>query len=102
MSFTEGLARVIVDDKSGYIDKNGQMVITPQFRSGGDFSEGLAPVLMDDKWGYIDQTGQKVLQLGRARWGFSDGLTIVGDYPNRVYMDKQGRVIAPYEVGSEF
>ena len=42
------------------------------------------------------------LRLAEARWGFSDGLTVVGEYPTRVYVDKQGKVIAAYEVGSEF
>ena len=78
------------------------MVIVPQYSEGYDFSEGLAPVYENDGWSYIDQAGKMVLRLGRARWGFSDGLTIVGEYPNRVYMDKQGNVIAPYEVGSQF
>ena len=35
-------------------------------------------------------------------WGFSDGLTVVGEYPERVYVDKKGKVVARYEVGSEF
>ena len=99
--FSEGLARIVIDGKTGYIDKNARMVIAPQFSTGWDFSEGLASIYNDKnrEFGYIDQSGKIVLRLGRARWGFSDGLTIVGESPNRVYMDKQGKVIAPYEVG---
>jgi len=40
--------------------------------------------------------------LCKADWGFSDGLTVVGEYPERVYVEKKGRVVARYEVGSEF
>src|ERR1700752_4421335 len=98
---SNGLARVVIDNKTGYIDKNGRMVIAPQFGIGWNFSEGLASIYDDhnNEYGYIDQAGKIVLRLGRTRWGFSDGLTIVGEFPNRVYMAKQGKVLAPYEVG---
>ena len=42
--FIEGLVRVEKDDKYGYIDKNGKVVIEPQFGEVGDFSEGFACV----------------------------------------------------------
>ena len=35
--FSEGLARVAVGDKSGYINKAGEVAITPQFDSAGRF-----------------------------------------------------------------
>lgn len=103
-TFSEGLARVMsAENLTGYINRTGEIVIRPQFREGWDFSEGLAPVWKDDDLcEYIDKTGKVVLKLKDARWGFSDGLTVVGEYPNRVYLDKKGRVVAPYEVGSQF
>ena len=43
--------------KYGYIDKTGQMIITPQFDYADAFSEGLTRVGIGDanagKWGYI-------------------------------------------------
>lgn len=42
--FNEGLARVWVDDKYGYIDKNGTMIIEPQFDEADNFFEGLASI----------------------------------------------------------
>ena len=104
--FSEGLARVIYptpEGRMGYIDMSGQMIIRPLFQEAWDFSEGLAPVWQNDQgWSHIDKSGTAVLKLKRARWGFSDGLTVVGDYPNRVYVDKTGQVVAPYEVGWQF
>ena len=64
--FSEGLAAVrIGDDKTGkwgYIDKQGKMVVNPQFDCDwvcSGFSEGLAAVRVGDdktgKWGYISR-----------------------------------------------
>jgi hypothetical protein len=38
----EDLAYVIVNDKYGFIDKNGKEVVSPKYDDGGSFSEGLA------------------------------------------------------------
>ncbi len=43
-SFSEGLARVKIGNKWGYIDKKGKLVIQPQFDEAASFSEGLALV----------------------------------------------------------
>ncbi|PPJ62334.1 WG repeat-containing protein [Cuspidothrix issatschenkoi] len=59
--FHEGLASVNIDDKWGYIDKTGKIVIPLQFNKVGNFHEGLAGVEIDYKWGYIDKTGKIVV-----------------------------------------
>ena len=78
------------------------MVIQLQYEEAWDFREGLAPVWKNQQWSYIDRSGVAILSMNNVGWGFSDGLTIVGEYPNRVYVDKRGQVVAPYEVGSQF
>jgi KWG Leptospira. len=40
--FSEGLARVEINNKYGYIDQTGKMIITPQFDYALDFYDGLA------------------------------------------------------------
>lgn len=66
-NFSEGLAPVsIPQQKIGFIDRTGKVVITPQFdqrfdQEQGVFSDGLATVAMGNKWGYIDKTGKWVI-----------------------------------------
>jgi len=48
--------------KWGFIDKNGRIVINPQFRQTRLFSDGLCAVCNDDDlWGYIDRKGILVI-----------------------------------------
>src|SRR5438270_4485095 len=51
---------VEVNDRWGYIDKGGKMVINPQFDRAGSFSEGLAEVRLG-RWGYVDGSGKIVI-----------------------------------------
>jgi len=57
----EGLFPVIVSGKIGYIDKQGKIVINPQFDDAWHFSEGLAGVKIGGKWGYIDKQGKIII-----------------------------------------
>ena len=47
--------------KYGYMDKNGKMVIEPQFEEGFEFHEGIAIVKKDGKYGFIDKTGNFII-----------------------------------------
>ncbi|MGI7157691.1 WG repeat-containing protein, partial [Campylobacter coli] len=58
----EGLARVGLNGKWGFIDKSGKFVIEPKFDSIWDFSEGLAKVGLNGKYGLIDKSGKIVIE----------------------------------------
>lgn len=73
---------VIVNDKRGYIDRTGKIVIEPKWGGANDFSEGLAIVATYEggyRQGYIDTEGKVIipLQYAMAR-DFSEGLAAVG------------------------
>lgn len=55
------LAAVKIGGKWGYVNRDGDMKIDPQFEDARSFSNGLAAVKIDGKWGYIDLTGELVL-----------------------------------------
>ena len=64
--------------KYGFIDKNGKVVIEPQFDYAGAFSEGLGKVKKDGKWGFIDKSGKVVIEPQfDSIFNFSEGLAEV-------------------------
>jgi hypothetical protein len=106
--FSEGLAAISADgDSCGYIDHGGRFRLRPRYRRCERFSDGVALVggFDDDDpiSGYIDKTGKVVLRLREYElWSFSDGLTVAGETGKRMYFDRNGRAVAPYEVKPAF
>jgi hypothetical protein len=99
------------NQKWGYIDNTGKIVIEPQFQFADRFSEGLAVVEVGHRtYGYIDGLGKFVInpQFRDNAGTFSDGLAIVaiGEATERraVYIDKTGKTIIDSQLkgGSDF
>ncbi|ECR3642583.1 WG repeat-containing protein, partial [Campylobacter coli] len=61
-SFWEGLAGVKLNGKWGFIDKNGEFAIKPNFDDAWYFREGLAKVGLNGKYGLIDKSGKIVIE----------------------------------------
>lgn len=101
--FSEGLAHVIINNKTAYIDKNANYIIEPKFAgdsSGleivGDFSDGLAPARIDNnsKWGYINKKGEFAIAPGyEFASDFSEGLAAVSYNGKYGYIDINGKNI---------
>ncbi|MFN2453490.1 MAG: WG repeat-containing protein [Pyrinomonadaceae bacterium] len=82
------------NQKWGYINRKGEIVIQPQFTQALFFSEGLAVACIEyDKCGYIDGTGKFAInpQFQRAL-RFSDGLAAVIVEDRVGYIDKTGKL----------
>ncbi len=104
-----GLSPVERGGKWGYADKDGRIVIKPQFDLAHGFAEGLALVwsggvpLTDPivksfvKMGYIDQKGQWVIQSRFEYYfyyDFSEGLVPFRQQSNEWgYMDSRGKTV---------
>ncbi|MBK4730907.1 WG repeat-containing protein [Oxynema sp. CENA135] len=98
--FSDGLAKIIVNlSQIGYLDRQGNIVIEPQYWQGGSFSEGLAAVRvnLDSQWGYIDKTGAWAIAPQYERAGqFSEGLAPAKSNGKWGYIDNTGEwAIAP-------
>ncbi|MCQ2606603.1 MAG: WG repeat-containing protein [Bacteroidales bacterium] len=90
------LVPAYVDGKWGYINSNGEYVISPRYKEAGFFSENLALVKDDNGYfGYINTEAQFVVEP-KYKYGttFHEGKAIVveaGEYPTCI--DKQGKTI---------
>lgn len=93
--FNEGLAAVKVKNRWGFIDKNGNIAIEPQYDNAFGFSEGLAAVEINKKYGFIDRNGKMVLAPQPIfPIAFSEGLASVVNGDNCCIIDKNGNTIA--------
>lgn len=112
-SFSEGLVPVDIKDKTGFMDRAGNLVITPQFEDAEDFREGLAPVKVRSdetawcprdesgsrkgftmKWGYVDKTGKLVIAPQYESVSpFSEGLAAINNCDEAFFIDKSGKKV---------
>jgi hypothetical protein len=122
-NFSEGLAWFKAE-RYGYIDRDGRVVIRPQFSNAGDFHNGLAPACKTvaeqpaacAQWGYIQKSGAWMITFRyRHATSFSEGVANVVDLNgveqfyvnakgNRVFdisLDKGWRLLAlgPFSEG---
>ncbi len=59
---SEGMLGIRRDDKYGFVDARGSLVIVNRYDSVADFHEGLAPVKLIGKWGFLNKQDQLVIQ----------------------------------------
>jgi hypothetical protein len=52
---------ILVEGRMGFIDRFGEVVISPTFQNAGPFSEGLARVQAGGLWGYIRPDGSMAI-----------------------------------------
>lgn len=89
------------DMKCGYIDKEGNIIVTPQFAWGSRFQENLAIIQNEDKkYGFIDMTGKIVINPQYESIGghFYDGLAAFYNGKQWGFIDKEGK----YAINPQF
>jgi len=110
--FSEGLAVVWKDGKSGYIDTHGKEVIALTDKYSYDnFSEGLAAVSQSDKYGFIDKNGNIVIpikyevqsEMGETS-SFHEGLAMIINNGKCGFIDTKGTEVisCKYDNASDF
>jgi len=57
MAFTEGLGRVKMNGKYGFVDKTGKLVIPAKYDGAMEFKDGFAAVFRDSKAFFLDKKG---------------------------------------------
>src|ERR1041384_6279820 len=109
---------VAKDDKWGFIDETGRVVIAPQFESANDFSDGRALVSLHGKGEYIDTRGHLISHPPFDLGGnFSEGLAPINVGQERIpivgliknpgrwgYINTAGALVIPmkFQLADEF
>lgn len=93
-----GLVNVQLNNKYGFIDKNGKKVTDIKYDYIATFSGGLYLVEVDKKYGYLDANGKEVIPLIYDDANlFSEGLARVMQQKKWGIIDKSGKVIVPFK-----
>lgn len=110
LPFSEGLAAVRLGEHFGYIDRDGDMKVVPQFKKAGYFKGGYATVGMTAEvegvkktlFGVIDTTGRFVIPaiydyLDEPSQGFVTAG--IGDFNHVKYglLDMSGEIVIPFK-----
>ena len=102
-----------LNEKWGFIDGTGKIVIPFMYEAAQEFSEGLAAVKLSRKWGFIDETGEKIIPFAFSKVGkFSEGIVrlysevyVNGYYTNKwIFIDKSRGQVVPnvYDDAGDF
>ncbi len=89
------LLLIRVNEKVGFIDKTGKVIIEPQFEDAQEFSEGLAPVKVKEKWGFINEFGKIVIEpnFDMVFRPFHEGISDVRIGQKWGFIDNTGKFI---------
>ncbi|HOM03537.1 MAG TPA: WG repeat-containing protein [Acetivibrio sp.] len=110
-AFSEGMSKVVKNDKYGFMDQTGKVVIDFTYDYAEDFCEGFAAVSTDGfwnpdggyvegKWGFIDKTGKVIVPIIYDKvCNFSEGLAAVIKDGKLGFVDTAGEAVIPPAFG---
>src|SRR6056297_377206 len=96
---SEGKVAISLNGKLGYADRDGNVIVQPQFEHAEPFYEDRAAVCKQGRWGYINPDGKLVilLQYRGCSW-FDSGVAIVKPYVESepLLIDKDGNKVRDF------
>ncbi len=93
---TEGLLEIETEDnKCGFVNTKGEVVIKPEYDNVFPFNDGIALVVKEEKYIVIDKSGEEVFRLRKGHepldYFFNEGRLPVKDSDGRVlFYDTKG------------
>lgn len=92
--YANGLAPVIKDNKYGYVNESGKIVIAPAYQEAYPFSDGLALYRQNNKYGYLNTSGKVVIAPKyKDAWGFWEGRAKIEQNGKYGFIDTTGKVV---------
>jgi len=96
--FKEFIAPFKSENKWGYVNSEGRIIIQPKFEIAGFFSEGKAKVNINHKWGYLDNQGNLIIDyLYDTASDFINNKAVVSINKQLKLIDKQNNIILNFE-----
>ncbi len=94
--FYDGFAKVELDEKTGFVNEDGEEVVPCKYDNAWNFSEGFACVETEDLWGFVNENGEEVIpcKYNDAN-SFSEGLASVQTEEGWGFINKEGEEIVP-------
>jgi len=93
------------NDKFGFINSTGKLIITPKFLNAENFSEGLAAVRINGTYGYIDPTGHFIIPaIYDYAQPFREGVALVHKDQQSMFINHKGEKLLelPYPLVNSF
>ncbi|MCS6822854.1 MAG: WG repeat-containing protein [Cytophagaceae bacterium] len=91
-AFHEGLAKVYMNGKYGFIDSSGNIRLVPQYNDAYHFSDGMVAVKLLGKWGFMDTQEKLRVQPNYEQvFNFKNGAAIVRNGNQWNFINKQGQ-----------
>jgi len=93
-----GLSLVGKDNKIGYVNEAGKIIIPVIYDEGLTFSEGFTAARIGTAWTYFDSTGKKMSdeQFSDAQ-SFHNGMAAVMKNKQYGYIDTKGNTVIDYQ-----
>lgn len=84
----------VTDDKYGYKDGGGKIVVEPRYDLAYPFTEGLAAVRLAGKYGYLNESGKEIVSPKYDfTWHFIGGFATVKLGDKFGFIDKTGKEV---------
>ena len=95
--YYEDLCKVKFEDKWGYVDLNGEVVIEEKYDTATDFFYGCAIVSIANRYGVIDKTGKEIikLQFNDATFDYDGNGGGLGVFIKVLLGTKEGYILNP-------
>jgi hypothetical protein len=94
--FNEGISMVILNDKTGYINQKGEVIIPLKYDWGDFFMNGSAVVELNGDYGLVDKEGNEVIPpIYELVGNFYMGRAMVKLNDKYGFVDEKGNVVIP-------